>query len=614
MRGRGTASRSPTRNRAWACGDRTARRRPARRRRSGRRRTARRRSTFGDAVGAGRSGRRPPTGRRRFGPRGRARVGPGADRPRPPRRSSSSPVHRQSTPPRPSRTSARRRRSACGRGGRRRPSASPACTRRTARRRRRGTRPGAATACHPAAGEPLDRRRLAGRPTWPDGHEAGADLLAVEPDRARAAVARVAAHLRAGQPEVLAQDVDEAPPAVGPDASTAWPLTANRSTGDAAGRPHAATARDRAPDERERRVAPVVGGARGRRRSATSPARCPAPARRRAASPAGRPRAPPRAPRSRARDRRAGPDGDPGVGHDRRRATTSDRGHRDDRDHEVGPRAELRERRPREPALRRCASARRQARDELVGPEVGRPVAEHERRRPARSARHAPRRRARRVASSASRFGSPVGGRRGVDDVARTPSRAFWIWRPPIVARRRPQPVEHRRQRRASARSVQVVSRRDPPAAVVGRRSRAARRARVMSRTGRSIGRRRMRGVDVGAAGDDQPRLAPARIASASSSRRGGRTAGRTLTPAATVRPPPAAGRRVARTLEVRRIPVERVEDQVVDAAQRLDLAPDPLGDLLGLAEQVELLPVVEVHARVDAEQRRRRPRGARRA
>ena len=43
------------------------------------------------------------------------------------------------------------------------------------------------------------------------GDEAGADLLAVEPHRARAAVAGVAAHLGAGQAEVLAQDVDEAP-------------------------------------------------------------------------------------------------------------------------------------------------------------------------------------------------------------------------------------------------------------------------------------------------------------------------------------------------------------------------------------------------------------------
>ena len=62
--------------------------------------------------------------------------------------------------------------------------------------------------------EPFDRRDpppldLA------DGHEARAHLLAVEAHRARPAVARVAADLRAGQPQVLAQDVDQAPAPVG---------------------------------------------------------------------------------------------------------------------------------------------------------------------------------------------------------------------------------------------------------------------------------------------------------------------------------------------------------------------------------------------------------------
>src|SRR3954470_24708782 len=61
--------------------------------------------------------------------------------------------------------------------------------------------------------------------------------------------------------------------------------------------------------------------------------------------------------------------------------------------------------------------------------------------------------------------------------------------------------------------------------------------------------------------------------------------------------------------LELGGIPVERVQDQVIDAAQRLDLAPDPLGDRLRLAEQVELLPVLEIHAAVDREERRSRLR-----
>ena len=53
--------------------------------------------------------------------------------------------------------------------------------------------------------------RLAG------GDEARAHLLAVEPDRARAAVAGVAADLGPGEPEVLAQDVDQATAPVGLD-------------------------------------------------------------------------------------------------------------------------------------------------------------------------------------------------------------------------------------------------------------------------------------------------------------------------------------------------------------------------------------------------------------
>ncbi len=53
------------------------------------------------------------------------------------------------------------------------------------------------------------------------GHQARAHLLAVQPDGARSAVARVAADLRAGQAEVLAEHVDEASAPVGADLDVA---------------------------------------------------------------------------------------------------------------------------------------------------------------------------------------------------------------------------------------------------------------------------------------------------------------------------------------------------------------------------------------------------------
>ena len=60
----------------------------------------------------------------------------------------------------------------------------------------------------PVLGEPLDRRHLA--PVRLDGeHRARLDRLAVEQDRAGAARRRVAADVRPGQAEALAQDVDE---------------------------------------------------------------------------------------------------------------------------------------------------------------------------------------------------------------------------------------------------------------------------------------------------------------------------------------------------------------------------------------------------------------------
>ncbi len=56
--------------------------------------------------------------------------------------------------------------------------------------------------------------------------------------------------------------------------------------------------------------------------------------------------------------------------------------------------------------------------------------------------------------------------------------------------------------------------------------------------------------------------------------------------------------------LQRRDVPVERIEDHVLDATERLDLAADPVHQRVGLAEEVELLPVVEVHAREDTELR----------
>src|SRR5207302_8987587 len=62
--------------------------------------------------------------------------------------------------------------------------------------------------------------------------------------------------------------------------------------------------------------------------------------------------------------------------------------------------------------------------------------------------------------------------------------------------------------------------------------------------------------------------------------------------------------------LELLEAPVERVEDDVVHAAvEGGDARADALGDLGGGAEQVVRLPVVEIHAGVDLEARRRRLR-----
>ena len=164
-RGRGpdgaasTGPRSPTRNRAWACGDRTARRlqAPSAGRSSPNRSAA---GHLGEAVGPGdarahgaaggrdrRLGDRSP--RRPTGPRRRSPCSPCTGRAR----------RRGRRGPRASSGSG------SGPGGRRPPSASPACRRRTGRRHRRGTRPAGATARPRRRGpRPSSTRRPS---TWP---------------------------------------------------------------------------------------------------------------------------------------------------------------------------------------------------------------------------------------------------------------------------------------------------------------------------------------------------------------------------------------------------------------------------------------------------------------
>src|SRR6186997_584346 len=96
----------------------------------------------------------------------------------------------------------------------------------------------------------------------------------------------------------------------------------------------------------------------------------------------------------------------------------------------------------------------------------------------------------------------------------------------------------------------------------------------------------------------------PAHTPPSSASRAAVNSAGRAYMPTAATSGRDEREHALGEDLELRRIPVEGVEDQVVDAAERLDLAADPLGDRLGLSEQVELLPVVEIHAAVDREER----------
>ena len=429
------------------------------------------------------------------------------------------------------------------------------------------------------AGQPLDRLdrpavRLA------RGHEAGADLLAVEPDRARAAVARVAADLGPGQPEVLAQDVDQAPPPVG-DERVVEPLTVTST-----GTPPAGLTRSPPRPPAGPASAPRPAGrrpARARRRSAPAPARCPRPAPRREACAGAHAR---EARASSAASRRATGEHAPTatrasatIAVARRRATAATATIEITRYAREPSFANVdRARRPGDRAARRTAVTSSSGRRSVA------PVARS--RTPPSGTTRAPRAAdaSSTAASSASRFGIPSAAGEalttlpahgpGVLDLAPA-DRARAAARSPSNAggSARLGEVRPGRQRRRSA------SRRRPS---LDRR--AARRARVMSSTGRSIGPGGVRGVDV--------RAAARRRAAARHRRRA--IVERVLQPSGSqVRTGAAPGRRaatlgrhqrqdVARRGRSRslRIPVERVEDQVVDAAQRLDLAPDPLGDL----------------------------------
>ena len=353
-------------------------------------------------------------------------------------------MHRHSTPPRPSRTSAvvglgvgaRRSSAAISIPGVHAPHWAPPQARNAAWS---GDGP-------PAAGEALDGLDAPAL-DLARGDEAGADLLAVEPHRARAAVAGVAAHLRPGQAEVLAQDVDEAASAVGADLD-ARPLTSNRSAVSVTLATPVITPRPRrpragrasAPRPRGRRRCPgrrrSARGRRGARAAHDVPRRRVGRAARRArASSAAQP----------PRDRRARPDRDPRVGD--APSVDDEDGRRPRRSRSRGTRGSpsFTERRPRDgvrpgdPGPSAPA-----ARDQLARPQVGPPVAEHEsadrhdraRRRPTRAR---PRRRA--PAGWASRR-PPA--RRCTTFPHTVP--AFWICRPPIVRAAAAQPVERRGQ------------------------------------------------------------------------------------------------------------------------------------------------------------------------
>ncbi len=149
------------------------------------------------------------------------------------------------------------------------------------------------------------------------------------------------------------------------------------------------------------------------------------------------------------------------------------------------------------------------------------------------------------------------------------------------------------------------------PSSVTPRRPGSA----VMSSTGRSIGRERERRVDVGAAREHEPRLARQDRERVLQRGRGGSVRRELAGDADRHGQAATLGRTsLARSSRFARVPVERVEHEVVDAAEGLDLRADPVRDLLGLARAGSSA----ASSRGPCPSRRgtaaRRPRAARRA
>ena len=312
--------------------------------------------------------------------------------------------------------------------------------------------------------------RLGGR------HEARRDLAAVEPDRAGAAVAGLAADLRAGEPEVVAQHVRQPAHRLDHGPRRAAPLTSKRSTPIAVTR---SSPLERPTNERQRRVAAVGGRAANvvDRREVGEVLRPDEAGGRGVAGTARELRLERGQP---LRHLRARADGHPRARDPPARVDLDDRGDHRDRDHEVGPRAELLERRARRrPGDRR---GHEQARHELVRRRGRSGGCRSRIRRSARAARRAPTR-APRLASSASRLGMPSAAGDALQTLPTTVARA-WIWSPPTArAPPRSSPSNSggsggldevspgRRARRSASRPSTASTPRSPAIAVTSRTS-----------------------------------------------------------------------------------------------------------------------------------------------
>ena len=275
----------------------------------------------------------------------------------------------------------------------------------------------------------------------------------------------VAADLRPGQAEVVAQDVGEPADRIAVDARTARAVDRRDRRPRRRSRRHASSA-TRAAHEHERRLAAVGRGRRGRRRWARGP-------RGRRPSIAARASAPaPPASRASSRgqplgDLRAGADDDPGRGDASVASTLDDRRDHGDRDDEVRPDAELEERgaAPRGAGVRdedavTSSSARRRSAD-----------CPHEHRR-----RGTTRRPGAEAAPPARRAPADSAGRRRPATRCRgcpRRSRGSGSGRPPIARAAALRP-SNAGGRSARTRSVQVASARIRHDAIDNRRSRAA--------------------------------------------------------------------------------------------------------------------------------------------